>query len=100
MMSSDETLAQRIKLIEAALTLGLTGWCLWLMVPEHRRRQWRMRLLLTLRLWTGTAARRTGAASMRAELASGQENYALPYGLSLAREQLTVMYDRARGVTP
>jgi hypothetical protein len=37
---------------------------------------------------------------MRAELTSGTENYVLPYGLSLARERLGVLYDRTRGVTP
>ena len=99
-MSDEEQLAQRIKLIEAAVSLGLCLWCLWLMVPEHRRKLLRMRLLLSLRQRTDWAARRTGAASMRAELACGQENYVLPYGLSLAREHLSAMYDRARGVTP
>ena len=99
-MSSDEQVAQRIKLAEAVLTLGMTGWCLWLMVPQHRRLEWRMRMLAGLRRSTDWAARRTAAASMGAELASGHENYALPYGLSLARDRLTVLYDRARGVTP
>jgi hypothetical protein len=99
-VSDEERLAQRIKLAEAMVGLALTLWCLWSMIPQHRRQQWRMRALLTLGRWTGSAARRTGAASMRAELATGQENYVLPYGLALAREQLTVMYDRTRGVTP
>ena len=99
-MSDEERLAQRIKLAEAAMSLGLCLWCLWLMIPEHRRRLWRMRILAGLRQRTDWAARRTGAGSMRAELASGQENYVLPYGLSLARERLIVLYDRARGVTP
>lgn len=98
-MSDEERLA-RVKALEAAMGLALTLWCLWSMIPQHRRQQWRMRALLTLGRWTGSAARRTGAASMRAELVTGQENYVLPYGLALAREQLTVMYDRTRGVTP
>ncbi len=100
MTSSDEDLAQRVKLIEAAVSLGLCLWCLWLMIPEHRRKLWRMRVLAGLRQRTDWAARRTGAGSMRAELASGLENYVLPYGLSLARERLTVLYDRARGIIP
>lgn len=99
-MSEEEQLAQRIKLAEAMIGLALTLWCLWLMIPAHRRQLWRMKALQAGRRWTDWAARRTGAASMGAELASGQENYLLPYGLSLAREQLTVMYDRTRGVTP
>jgi len=97
---SDEERLARVKALEAAMGLALTLWCLWSMIPQHRRQQWRMRALLTLGRWTGSAARRTGAASMRAELVTGQENYVLPYGLALAREQLTVMYDRTRGVTP
>src|SRR5580658_6084399 len=97
---SDEERAQRIKLAEAMVTLGMTGWCLWLMVPAHRRQQWRMAAIARLQRWTGSAARRAGAGSMRAELASGQENYALPYSLSLWRDWLAAAYDRTRGVTP
>ena len=97
---SDEERAQRIKLAEAMVTLGMTGWCLWLMVPAHRRQQWRMAMLAKLGRLTGSAARRAGAGSMRAELASGQENYALPYSLSLWRDWLAGAYDRTRGVTP
>jgi len=99
-VSEEELLAQRLKMIEACLALGMTGWCLWSMIPAHRRQLWRMRGLAVLHGWMGSAARRAGAGSMRAELTSGAENYVLPYGLSLARERLGVLYDRARGVTP
>jgi hypothetical protein len=99
-VSEEEQLIQRMKLIETALGLGLTIWCLWMMIPDHRKRQWVMRILLTGRRWAGTAASRTGAASMRAELATGHQNYALTYGFSMVREHLAVMYDRTRGVTP
>jgi hypothetical protein len=99
-VSEEERIAQRLKLIEAAAGLALTAWCLWSMIPLHRRQLWRMQALLSMQRWTGTAARRTGAASMQAELASGRENYMLPYGLSLCRERLTAAYDRARGITP
>jgi hypothetical protein len=99
-MTSDEDRLARVKMIEALISLALCLWCLWIMVPEHRRKLWRMRVLLALQRRTGWAARRTGAASMRAELDSGQQNYALPYVLSLIREDLGRMYDRTRGVTP
>jgi hypothetical protein len=99
-VSDEERIAQRIKLLEAAIGLGLTLWCLWSMVPLHRRQLWRMGALEMLRQLAGNAARRAGAASMGAELVSGEQNYALPYTLSLAREQLGRAYDRARGVTP
>ena len=99
-MSEQERLTQRIKMLEAAISLGLCLWCLWSMIPAHRRQLARMGALQLLRQAAGSAARRAGAASMGAELVSGQQNYALPYTLSLAREQLGRAYDRARGVTP
>jgi hypothetical protein len=99
-VSDKERMVQRLKLIEAAAGLGLTAWCLWSMIPEHRRQEWRMRMLLEARTWAGKAASRTGAASMRAELATGHQEYTIPYALSLTREHLAAMYDRARGVTP
>jgi len=99
-MSEEELPVQRLKMIEACLALGMTGWMLWSMVPVHRRQLWRMGLLARLQGWTGSAARRAGAGSMRAELASGTENYVLPYGLSLLREQLAALYNRTRGITP
>jgi hypothetical protein len=97
MVSDDQ---YKLRLLEAAAGLSLTAWCLWSMVPEHRRQLWRMSLLSRLHKWTAAAARRTAAASMAAELASGQENYTVPYGLSLLRDRFTTAYDRARGVTP
>jgi hypothetical protein len=97
---SDEQFTQRMKLLEAAAGLSLTAWCLWAMIPQHRRQLWTMGLLSRLNRWTDWAARRTGAASMGAELANGHENYAVPYGLSLLRDRLAAAYSRARGVTP
>jgi hypothetical protein len=97
MVSDDQ---YKLRLLEAAAALSLTAWCLWSVIPEHRRQLWRMSLLSRLHKWTAAAARRTAAASMAAELASGQENYTVPYGLSLLRDRLTVAYGRARGVTP
>ena len=91
---------EQAELVQALLGISLSLWMLWMMVPEHRRKLWRMRLLLTARRWTDWAARRAGAAGMRAELAMSQQNYALPYSLSLLREQLAAAYDRTRGVTP
>lgn len=99
-MSDEERLTARLNLIEAAAGLGLSMWCLWSMIPEHRRQEWRMRTLLAARTWAGKAASRTGAASMRAELATGHQEYTVPYSLSLLREHLAAMYDRARGITP
>ena len=91
---------EQAELIQALLGIGLSLWMLWIMVPQHRRQLARMRLLLSLRQSMGWAARRAGAASMRAELATQQQNYVLPYSLSLARDWLAAAYDRTRGVTP
>jgi hypothetical protein len=97
---SEEERAQRIKLAEALLSLGMCLWCLWLMIPEHRRQQWKMQRIDRLRRSTDWAARRAGAGSMRAELATGAENYALPYALASLRDRLAAAYDRTRGITP
>lgn len=91
---------EQAELVQALLGISLSLWMLWMMVPEHRRKLWRMRLLLTARRWMASAARLAGAGSMRAELASGHQNYALPYSLSLLREHFAALYDRAREVTP
>ena len=95
-----DQLTARLKLIEAALALGMTLWCLWTMVPEHRRQLLRMGLALRAERVMGNAARRLGVLSMGAELATGEQNYVLAYWLSRAREQAGRAYDRARGVTP
>jgi hypothetical protein len=97
---SDEERLARMKMAEAFIGLALSLWCLWLMIPQHRRQLWRMRVLAKCQQSTDWAARRAGAGSMRAELASGQENYTLPYGLSLLRDHLATLYDRTRGITP
>lgn len=91
---------EQAELIQALIGIALSLWCLWLTVPEHRRKEWRMRFLASLRRSTGSAARHAGAAGMQAELASGQQNYVLPYSLSLLRDRLAAAYDRTRGVTP
>lgn len=96
-MDAQERAAARIKLIEALLALGISAWMLWTMVPEHRRQLLKMGLAQKAERITGSAARRAGAASMGAELATGQQNYTLPYGLSLVRDKLTAAYHRLRG---
>ena len=97
---SDEERTQQIKMAEALLSLALCLWCLWQMIPEHRRKLWKMRRIDLLRRSTDWAARRAGAGSMRAELTTGAENYALPYALASLRDRLARAYDRTRGVTP
>jgi hypothetical protein len=97
-MGEQDSVTARLKLIEAALALGLTMWCLWTMIPEHRRQLLKMGLAKRAERVMEGAARRAGAASMGAELATGEQNYVLPYGLALARERLAALYERLRGV--
>lgn len=96
----EERLAAVLQAIEAVLGLALSLWCLWTMIPEHRRQLARMRLIMGAQTMTADFARRTGAASMRAELATGQSSYWAPYALSLTRDWLGEAYERARGITP
>lgn len=98
-MDSDRT-QRTLEALQQALSMSLAGWMLWTMVPEHQRQAFKMRILLTGQKIAGKGASLTAAASMRAELTSGLDNYALPYVLSLARELLGRAYDRARSVTP
>lgn len=95
-----DQLTARLKLIEAALTLALTLWYLWSIIPQHRRQLLKMGLAARAERVMGSAARRAAVLSMGAELATGEQNYVLPYWLSLGREQLHGAYERARGVTP
>lgn len=86
----------RLRLIEAVLSMALALWCLWSMIPEHRRQLLRMAMVARAQRAAGSAARRAGAASMGAELVTGQQNYTLAYALSLARDDLSRIYERVR----
>lgn len=99
-MAEQDPMTARLKLLEVLMGLALTFWCLWTMIPEHRRQLMKMRLIAQAERVAQNAARRAGALSMGAELATGQQNYSMAYGLSLLREQLAIMYDQARGITP
>lgn len=96
----EERLAAILQAAEAVLGLALSLWCLWTMIPEHRRQLALMRLIMGAQMMTAGLARRTGAASMRAELATGQRSYWAPYLLSVTRDRLGDAYERARGVAP
>lgn len=101
--SSDEDQAARLRLIEAAISLGLSAWMVWqVMVPKHAKQLFLMKAIHLAKTGAGRLASLTGAASMGAELASGREPdgaYVIPLGLSTARDWLGKAYDRARGAT-
>lgn len=71
-------------------------WMAVLMVPEHRRQAWKLRLLRSCSRATSRLARRAGAASMGAELDGGGEAYGVPLLLSLCRERLDRAYNSTR----
>lgn len=89
----------RLRLAYLALCLAYLAGAGWTMLPDHRKTEWRLRLLRSCTLVTSRLARRTGDASMGRELATGEQLYGLPYRLSLARLALEHAYERARGVT-
>ncbi|SRR6266702_1533286 len=96
----DEDTELRLRIAVQVLGLAYSIWMIWtLIVPPHQRQLLKMRALRAAQAMTAGSARRAGAASMAAELATGEENYALPYALSLARERLARGYDRIRGIT-
>ena len=99
-MREESALARRLRLAYLVLCLVYMAWAVWaLMVPEHKRTELRLRLLRQSALATSRLARRTGAASMEAELQTGAQLYGVPYRLSVARVALERAYDRARNTT-
>ena len=67
------------------------------LLPEHRRQMVKLRLLRSSAQVTSRLARRTAAASMARELATGEQLYGLPYWLATTRDRLAGEYDRQRG---
>jgi hypothetical protein len=96
----DQAAEARLRLIVAMLSLAYSMWMIWLMIPKHQRQLARMRLLATAKTYATKCARRAGAAGMQAELATGAENYVLPYSLSQFGEWLGRAYDKTRDVNP
>lgn len=97
----DSDLARRLRTAYLALALVYLAAVMWtVLVPPHRRTELRLRLYRSSGRVMSRLARRTGAASMGHELATGQQEYGLPYRLSLARDALARAYDRTRNVTP
>lgn len=96
----EDRLARRLEL--AAKTLGLVyglaslAWLVWIMIPEHQRKLMAMRGTEAIRRGAERTACRTGHQAMGQELASGIENYALPYACSLVREKAAEVYERIR----
>lgn len=99
-MSADEDQAaeDKLRLIVALLSLGYSTWMIWMLIPQHQRQLWAMRVLAAAKTAARKFARRAGAGAMRAELATDRQNYALPYSLSCAADWLGRVYDKTRNV--
>lgn len=80
------------------LSLAYLLWMLWLMVPDHHKTMLRMRLLRSSSRAMSRLARHAGVASMSRELATGCEQYGVPFRLASWSLELDAAYDRARGV--
>jgi hypothetical protein len=99
-MPEQSTAERRLRMAYLVLCLAYMGWAVWaVMVPEHKRTELRLRALRWSCRGTNRLARRTGAASMEAELQTGAQLYGVPYGLSVVRDALARAYDRARNTT-
>jgi hypothetical protein len=95
-----DRLQRNLKVAYLVLCLAYMGWAAWsLMVPPHRQTELRLRLLRSSGRVMSRLARRTGEASMKTELQTGAELYAVPYHLSRVRVALDRAYDRARNTT-
>ena len=68
----------------------------WMMLPDHKRRELKMKAARTAQSLSDRLARRAGDSSMGTELRTGQRRYEVPYLLSLAREQAGRLYERQR----
>lgn len=68
----------------------------WVMVPDHRKRELAMRAAAAGRRVTATLASRTARAAMARELASGADDYQVPYWFSRARDACARAYERLR----
>ena len=98
-MDDDREPAPWLATLYLLLQLCISLWVIWEMIPSHRKRAMLMRAHLAGQKTTAACARRAGAASMRAELATGHAEYSVPLGLSRLRDAFGEAYDKARNVT-
>ncbi len=92
----DGSAQEVMRLIAALLSLVYGVWMIWMMVPEHRKRLFLMRLSQGIQNCASRTACRTGRLAMDEELRSGVPNYHLVYGLSQVRERAAAAYESLR----
>lgn len=88
----------RVRLLVAFLSLVYSAWMIWMLIPQHHRQLCQMRILAMGRATARKCARHAGVAAMHAELATAQQNYTLPYSLSVLGDWLGHLYDKTRNV--
>ena len=96
-MDDQDRLGRALSRMYLALCIGALVASLIHLAPEHQRRMAKLRMLRWCVQVTNRLARHTGAASMAAELRTGDQEYELPYLLSCTRDALGRAYQRAAG---
>lgn len=102
MSSSDEPASdggrgqQVIRTLAGLISLLYSLALIWMIIPEHQKRLFLMRLSQAIQNSARSAACRVARRAMREEVRSGVPNYLLPYGLSLLAERAMTAYDRWR----
>lgn len=94
--TAEEKLIRRLELAARAISLAYAIWMVWMLIPEHRQKMARMRVMEAIRKSAGRAASRAGAQAISLEARTGTEAYLLPYGLSVLRDKAAAAYERAR----
>lgn len=95
--SERESSVQEVtRLIAALLSLVYAVWMIWMIIPEHRKRLFLMRLSQVIQSGASWTACRIGELAIQEEARSGVRNYYLVYGVSLVREQAATAYERLR----
>lgn len=92
----DSNVQEVTRLIAALLSLVYSVWMIWMIIPEHRKRLFLMRLSQAIRNSASSAACLTGRLAIAEEARSGVRNYHLVLLLSLASEHAAATYERLR----
>jgi hypothetical protein len=87
--------------IYALLSLIYLAWLMWtVMLPEHRRQEMTMRLLKSCVRVTNRLGPRAAVPSLAREMATGSEQYAVPWAIARTGLWLDDRYQQARkGIT-
>jgi hypothetical protein len=76
------------------LCIGFLGATAIHLIPAHQRQAAKLRALRWCVLGTNRLARRAAAGSMALELATGEQEYDVPFLLSVLRDRLHRAYDQ------